>query len=97
MITANITAGQYSIKTAHHIKTLNNIRLIIPKDWDCDYVNVVLWENDCELKISDPEKYELTVPNCGEILLRRVIREERRHYVYLPVRYDEQEVLIVPV
>lgn len=98
MILATITAEEYAIKDVHHVKSMKNIRVIVPKRWDCDMVNVVLWEKDiCELKIPDPEQYEFHIPNCGEIFLKRVIKEEKRHYIYLPLHYDGQQVLIVPV
>lgn len=97
MITANIVTSRHKVKTAHYIDSLSSIRLIIPKGWDAEYVNIVLWEEGiAELKITDPETFEFTIPKCGEILLKKVIKDEQRHYVYLPERYDGQQVLIVP-
>lgn len=98
MIHAVITSDRYKIKTCRKVESLKSIRVIIPKGWDCDMVNIVLWEDDiCDLKFSNPEKYEFTIPNCGEIFLKNVIKDEQRHYVYIPTHYDGQQVLIVPV
>ena len=97
MILATITAGQYVIKDVHKSPNMKNVRVIVPKKWDCDYVNVVLWEKDSELKISDPETYEFLLKDCGEILLKKVIQDTNRQYIYVPPHYDGQQVLIVPV
>ena len=97
MITATITADKYAIKKCHLMKSMSTIRLIVPYNWDCDMVNVVLWEKDCELKIPDPESYEFHIPECGEILLKKVVHDEKRQFVYIPSHYDGQQVLIVPV
>ena len=98
MITATVTAEKYVIKPAHLSKSMNNIRLIVPKKWDAEHVNVILWEESiCTLKISNPEVTEFIIPDCGEIFLKKVIKDDKRHYIYLPVRYDGQQVPIVPV
>lgn len=97
MIDATVTADKYAIKRCHKMASLNNIRLIIPKDWDCEYVNVILWESDIsELKITDSEM-KFTIPKVGEIFLKKVIKSSERQYIYIPTRYDGLEVLIVPV
>lgn len=97
MIQAIITANKYKIKTCRKVESLKSIRVIIPKNWDCDMVNIILWEDEtCGLKISNPEEYEFTISNCDEIFLKKVIKDEKRHYVYLPVHYDGKQVLIVP-
>ena len=97
MITANIVADKHIIKAVHHSQSMGNIRVIVPKGWDVDYVNVLLWdESESTLKISNPETAEFIIPNCREIFLKRVIKDSKRHYVYLPVSYDGKQVLIVP-
>ena len=98
MITATITTDKYEIKKTHHIKSLSNIRLIVPKNWDVDYVNIMLWEEDiAKIKNNDDGTFEIIVPMCGEIFLKKVIKDDRRHYVLLPKRYDEEQVLILPI
>lgn len=97
MITAVIKTNDYVVKTVHHTISMKNIRVIVPKKWDVEHVNVVLWEEDkAELKITNPKEYRFTIPECKQVFLKRVIKDEKRHYVYLPVHYDGKQVLIVP-
>ena len=98
MITATITTNQYVIKDLHHIKTMKSIRVIIPKEWDVDYVNVILWEEDLpKVNNTDSDKVEIIIPKCSEIFLKKVIKSEQRNYTHVPARYDGQQVLIIPV
>ncbi len=69
----------------------------VPKDWNCDYINAVLWENDiCEV-LENGDKRMLLIPKCGELLLLKVEEDGVKKYVSFPERYDDLDVLIVKI
>lgn len=50
------------------IKTIDHASVELPDTWDCDYVNVVLWdENTCS-----QDACRFTIEDCGELLLKSV-------------------------
>lgn len=49
-------------------KTVEDVTVELPDNWDCDYVNVVLWnENTCS-----QDDCKFTIEDCGELLLKAV-------------------------
>ena len=90
------TKDDYIIKTAK-ASSENELKVEIPEEWDCDYVNVVLWEDDiCEILENNDEQM-LLVPKCGELLLRRMMYGEEMPFVTVPLRYEDQEILVLKV
>lgn len=70
--------NDYVIKTAPNANGENELVVEIPEEWNCDYVNAVLWEDDiCEILENNDEQI-LLVPKCGELLLERVQSEYER-------------------
>ena len=75
----------------------NEIKVELPEDWNCDYVNAVLWEDDiCEIFGNDDERI-LMIPKCGELLLERLQEDEYMKHICLPVKYQDQMILIVKI
>ena len=86
----------YIIKTCTE-KIENEIMVELPDDWNCDYVNAVLWEDDiCEMFENNGE-HILLIPKCGELLLERVQEDDEKKHISIPARYDDLEILIVKV
>lgn len=86
----------YIIKTAK-VNSENELKVEVPVCWNCDYVNVVLWEDHiCEILEKNGEQI-LLVPICGELLLERIQFNDEKQYISIPLRYDEQEILIVKI
>ncbi len=78
-------------------KSENEIIVEVPEDWNCDYVNAVLWEDDiCEIFENNGE-HILLIPKCGELILERIQEDNEKKYISLPVRYDDQEILIAKI
>ena len=78
-------------------KRENEIMVELPDDWNCDYVNAVLWEDDiCEIFENNGE-HILLIPKCGELLLEGVQEDDEKKYISIPARYDDLELLIVKV
>ena len=89
--------NDYIIKTAKKVNTENELMVEIPEDWNCDYVNVVLWEDDiCEI-LENNDEHILLIPRCGELLLRLVQHDDERQYVSIPMRYEDMEILFLKV
>lgn len=75
----------------------NEIMVELPEDWNCDYVNAVLWEDDiCEILENGDERMIL-IPKCGELLLLNVEEDDVKKYVSIPERYEDLDVLIVKI
>ena len=86
----------YIIKTAK-ANSENELKVEVPEDWDCDYVNAVLWEDDiCEMS-ENGDEHMLLIPNCGELLLEGVKEDDKRKYIFIPVRYENLEILIIKI
>ena len=86
----------YIIKTAK-ANSENELKVEVPEDWNCDYVNAVLWEEDiCEVLEKGDERM-LLIPMCGELLLEGVQEDEYIKYICLPVKYQDQMVLIAKI
>ncbi|WP_296854753.1 hypothetical protein [uncultured Methanobrevibacter sp.] len=78
-------------------KSENEIIVELPEDWYCDYVNAVLWEDDiCEMS-ENGDEHILLIPNCGELLLEGVKEDDKRKYIFIPVRYENLEILIIKI
>ena len=75
----------------------NEIMVELPEDWNCNYVNAVLWEDDiCEI-FGNGDEQILMIPKCGELLLLIVEEDDEKKHVSIPARYDDLEILIVKV
>ncbi len=71
-------------------KTVEQAIVEIP-DWDCDYVNVVLWdENTCS-----QDGCRFTINDCGELLLKAVNVDEVKTIDL--EEYEGEDVLIVQI
>lgn len=89
--------NDYVIKIATKDISENELMVEIPEDWNCDYVNAVLWEDDiCEI-LENHDEQILLVPRCGELLLRLVQNDGWRHYISIPVKYEDLEILILKI
>lgn len=78
-------------------KTENEIMVELPEDWNCDYVNAVLWEDDiCEILENGDERI-LMIPKCGELLLLKIEEDDEKKHISIPARYDDLEILIVNI
>ena len=85
----------YIIKTAK-ANSENDLKVEVPEDWDCDYVNAVLWEDDiCEI-LENSSEHTLHVPGCGELLLLEIQEDDNKH-ISIPLRYKGLEVLLIKV
>ena len=74
----------------------NELMVEIPEDWNCDYVNAVLWEDDiCEI-LENNSEHTLHVPGCGELLLLEIQEEDKKH-ISIPLRYEDLEILLIKV
>ncbi len=89
--------NDYVIKIATKEISENELMVEIPEDWNCDYVNAVLWEDDiCEIFENNDEQI-LLIPRCGELLLRLVQHDDERQYVSIPVMYEDMKIIILKV
>ena len=78
-------------------KSENEIIVELPEDWNCDYVNAVVWEDDiCEIFENCGDRI-LMIPNCGELLLEIIWEDDDKKYVHIPLRYEDLEVLIIKI
>ena len=85
----------YIIKTAK-ANSENELKVEVPEDWDCDYVNAVLWEDDiCEI-LENSSEHTLHVHGCGELLLLEIQEEDKKH-ISIPLRYEDLEILLIKV
>lgn len=90
------TENDYITKTASKAENENNIIVELPEDWNCDYVNAVLWEDDiCEI-LENNSEHILLVPGCGELLLLE-IHEEVNKNISIPSRYEDLKILLIKV
>lgn len=49
-------------------KTVEDVTVELPDNWDCDYVNMVLWnENTCS-----QDDCKFTIEDCDKLLLKAV-------------------------
>lgn len=88
--------NDYVIKIATKEISENELMVEIPEDWNCDYVNAVLWEDDiCEI-LENNSKHTLHVPGCGELLLLEIQEEDKKH-ISIPLRYEDLEILLIKV
>lgn len=89
--------NDYIIKTAENAKGKYELRVEIPEEWNCDYVNAVLWEDDiCEI-LENIDEQILLLPKCGELLLRMVQADDEMQYICVPKRYEDLEILILKI
>ena len=87
--------NDYIIKTTK-ANSGNELKVEVPEDWDCDYVNAVLWEDDiCEI-LENSSEHTLHVPGCGELLLLEIQEEDKKH-ISIPLRYEDLEILLIKV
>ena len=85
----------YIIKTAK-ANSENDLKVEVPEDWNCDYVNAVLWEDDiCEI-LENSSEHTLHVPGCGELLLLEIQEEDKKH-ISISLRYEDLEILLIKV
>ena len=97
MNTLKIECGKndYIIKTPK-ANSENELKVEVPEDWNCDYVNAVLWEDDiCEI-LENSSEHTLHVPGCGELLLLEIQEEDKKH-ISIPLRYEDLEILLIKV
>ena len=88
--------NDYVIKIATKEISENELMVEIPEDWNCDYVNAVLWEDDiCEI-LENSSEHTLHVPGCGELLLLEIQEEDKKH-ISIPLRYEDLEILLIKV
>ena len=86
----------YIIKTAKS-NSENELKVEVPEDWNRDYVNAILWEEDiCEIFENEDDRI-LMIPECGELLLERVKEDDEKKHISIPARYEGLEILIVKV
>ena len=86
----------YIIKTAK-ANSENVLKVEVPEDWNCDYVNAVLWEDDiCEI-LENGDEQILMIPKCGELILERVQEDDEKKYISIPARYEDLEILILKI
>ena len=91
------TENDYIIMTAPKAENENELIVEVPEIWNCDYANVVLWEDDiCEILENSDERI-LLVPKCGELLLRLIQHDDEKQYISIPLRYEDMEILILKV
>lgn len=98
MNTLKIECGKndYIIKTAK-ANSENELKVEVPEDWNCDYVNAVLWEDDiCEI-LENHDEQILLVPRCGELLLRRIYIDREKQFILIPLRYEDLKILIMKI
>ena len=89
--------NDYVIKTALNTNGENELVVEIPEEWNCDYANVVLWEDDiCEI-LENCDDRILMIPKCGELLLERIYEDDDKKYICIPMMYDNLQVLIVKI
>ena len=89
--------NDYVIKTALNTNGENELVVEIPEEWNRDYVNVVLWEDDiCEIFENNDEQI-LLIPKCGELLLRKIRTDVEKQFISIPLRYEDQEILILKI
>ena len=72
--------------------TVEEAAVELPENWDCDYVNVVLWDDDTCTKSG----CTFTISDCAELLLKAVSIEEDIRRINLE-EYSGEDVLIVQV
>lgn len=78
-------------------KSENEIIVEVPDDWNCDYVNAVLWEDDiCEI-FENGDEHMLMIPKCGELLLEGLKEDDDKKYISIPFRYEDLDVLIIKI
>ena len=85
----------YIIKTAK-ANSENELKVEVPEDWNCDYVNAVLWEDDICEKLENNSEHVLLVHECGELLILD-IQEDGNKHISIPLRYEGLEVLLIKV
>lgn len=85
----------YIIKTAK-ANSENELKVEVPENWNCDYVNAVLWEDDICKILENNREYILLVPECGELLLLDIQEDDNKH-ISIPLRYEGLEVLLIKV
>lgn len=91
------TENEYIIMTAPKAENENEIMVEVPEEWNCDYVNVVLWEEDiCEILENGDDRI-LLVPRCGELLLRLMQHDNENQHVSIPAMYEDMEILLLKV
>ena len=73
-------------------ETVENAIVELPESWDCDYVNVVLWEDD----ICTQEGNVFTIENCGELLLKKMASVDDVNEIEVE-EYIGEDVLIVQI
>ena len=88
--------NDYIIKTAENTNDENEIKVEIPEEWNCDYVNAVLWEDDICKILENNDEQILLIPKCGELLLLEIHEDDNKH-ISVPLRYEDLEILIIKV
>ena len=99
MNTLKIECGKndYIIRTSPEANSENELIVDIPEDWNCDYVNVVLWEEDiCEI-FENNDEHIILIPRCGELLLEVIQADNEKQFITIPERYEEQQISIIKV
>lgn len=77
---------------AYVFKNIEDKIVVLPESWDCEYVNVVLWEKD----LCSQSDCTFTIRDCGELLLKPVLIEEDVKTIELE-EYLGEDVLIVQI
>ena len=97
MNTLKIECGKndYIIKTAK-ANSENELKVEVPENWNCDYVNAVLWEDDICKILENNREHTLHVPGCGELLFLEIQEEDKKH-ISIPLRYEDLEILLIKV
>ena len=72
-------------------KTIDDATVELPENWQCDYVNVVLWDDHTCIK----DDCTFTIKDCAELLLKAVNVDEIKTIEL--EEYVGEEVLIVQV
>lgn len=98
MIRIQINCKDYVIKEGKKYPSLNTIRLIIPKKWNCKEVKLIEMSDSYDLSIEkDLKSFDFDLN--GDVLTREVKIDSFKgaKYVYIPLKYEGSTMLIVPL
>lgn len=98
MIRIQINCKDYIIKEGKKYPSLNTIRLIIPKKWNCKEVKLIEMSDSYDLSIEkDLKSFDFDLN--GDVLTREVKIDSFKgaKYVYIPLKYEGSTMLIVPL
>ena len=97
-IRVQINCQEYTIKEGKRYPSLNTIRLIIPKNWNCKSVKLIEMNESYDLSIEGDMKF-FDFELVGDVLTRDVNIDSHKgtQYVYIPLKYEGSHMLIIPL